>query len=596
MKRKVLILIYASIIALAAVSFLVILEAKDVPLPLELSVISSEGTERLSCWKGEDGYYVFLPSYASMDRVLIGKTSNTKVRFRGTALENTMEVGNIRMNEPYPVEYWAFGIRYESTVTFVQSENIPTLFLDTKSGNMDLIHGSKNNEESGAVRIYTRDGQMDFSGTVKSLKGRGNTSWTLNEKKPYTLTLEEPHNLLGLGSGSKWILLANAADYSNVRNKLVFDYAKAIGMPYVPDSAWVNVYLNGEYAGLYLLCEKIEVNPDRVDISVEGSFLVSMEAETRLLSSGDPYFATDNGQVLRLRYAADEEFAAQIMQAVEDAVMSGSSEEILKQIDLDSWVKKYLVDELFGNLDACYLSQYFYYDASDPNGKVFAGPVWDYDLSMGKLWQMRDPRVFYGNRSLVKAGIYAPWFCELYKNKVFYEHMVRTFETVCLPAMEELLENKLPEYAELVASSAETDRIRWGISMVETETDLGAYLSEHVDFLKDVWIREEPYYIVQSDSGTGVNYIYHAVKPGQTLAELPIHVESEYSAFQGWCYAESGKPIDPDKPIDGDLEIYAKWKVDRRMQYLDDILPIGLFAVAFLGLLISMLHRMRKGG
>ena len=108
---------------------------------------------------------------------------------------------------------------------------------------MDYIYRKKGNEESGNMTLYHTDGSVVFAGDMNSLKGRGNSTWTQFEKKPFALKLENAADLLGMGEAEKWILFANADDPSNMRNKMVYDYADAVGLPYSPDSQWVDLVI-----------------------------------------------------------------------------------------------------------------------------------------------------------------------------------------------------------------------------------------------------------------------------------------------------------------------------------------------------------------
>ena len=152
-----------------------------------------------------------------------------------------------------------------------------TVYIDTESGNMDYIHENKENKESGKISIYTSVEGIDYSGDLTSIKGRGNNTWDEFEKKPYNIELQNESNLLGMGKASQWVLLANADDHSNLRNKLVYDFSDEIGLEFSPDSRWVDLYLNGEYAGLYLLSERNEVHENRVNIDKTDGALLSIE-------------------------------------------------------------------------------------------------------------------------------------------------------------------------------------------------------------------------------------------------------------------------------------------------------------------------------
>ena len=118
----------------------------------------------------------------------------------------------------------------------------------------------QNHKERAAITLYTADGQVDYQGTeTDMIRGRGNSSWNY-EKKPYNLYLYQPASLLEMDEASEWALIANANDDTNLRNQLVYDFADQISPHpgWSPENEYVDLFLNGEYAGLYLLCEKVQ--------------------------------------------------------------------------------------------------------------------------------------------------------------------------------------------------------------------------------------------------------------------------------------------------------------------------------------------------
>lgn len=116
---------------------------------------------------------------------------------------------------------------------------------------------------SGNVLLAPADAQV---------KVRGN--WTTNyDKKPLRIKFAEKQSLLGLDGGAafkNWVLLAEYKDASMLRNKSALEMSRAIlsddGL-YASDSAFVQVELNGEYRGVYLLAELQQVNEDRINIT-----------------------------------------------------------------------------------------------------------------------------------------------------------------------------------------------------------------------------------------------------------------------------------------------------------------------------------------
>ena len=220
-------------------------------LPVKIWVQEEEKKEPIEAWVAEDGTVaVFLPSWAQL--------SDVRMQAKGTVLladkvvtQNT-DWGVLEYDIAYPL-----SINEEILqIRFIHPAQIPSVHVDTRSGDNTYLHAQKVNSEPGNMRIYQPNGDVHYSGSLKGFGGRGNATWEL-AKKPYKLELKQEADLLGMGAARNWVLLANDFDPTNIRNKSVLDAARAMNLACTPDSQWVELYVNGEYMGLYLLCEKM---------------------------------------------------------------------------------------------------------------------------------------------------------------------------------------------------------------------------------------------------------------------------------------------------------------------------------------------------
>lgn len=583
---------------------------QSVECPFSVLVFTNGESERLEPWENENGaFYIFLPSYAQMKDIQFIKKTAEPVQINGTPVLDGMNGAGFCLNEAYTLSGWAWGSAYESTITFVRSANVPAMYIDTVSGSMAYLHEEKGNEEAGSFQLYTAEGELVSAGKLDNINGRGNSTWKHFEKKPYSITCSIEADLLGMGNAQKWILLANAGDTTHLRNKIVYDFADAVGLAYSPDSQWVDLYLNGEYAGLYLLCERNEVHPERVDIDPANGFLVSLELEARLKDQNYPHIVTAQKHALRIHYpeavtATDVKALTAKWQSLENAILAADGRDPLTgtswldQIDLDSWVRKYLIEELFGNYDAGILSQYFY---SDENGRIYAGPVWDYDNAIGleTTWQLKNPQTFFANRITAKEGDPEQWFYYLYQNKVFYDRLVELYELEFMPRMQELV-NQIDEYEAYISAAAEMDHIRWADANNADEeiqtARIKEYLNERVDFLSRIWLEETPYCIIRADSGFGVTRAYYVVMPGDCLEEVPAFEDTDTLVFLGWYYEGTNEPFDITKPVTEDIEIYAKWgdKPSKKFGQVMKLVPLGVIAMLGCGLMAVDFRKNRR--
>ncbi len=126
--------------------------------------------------------------------------------------------------------------------------------------------------EPCTVTLTDTDRTTLLDGVNAEVKVRGN--WTTSyDKKPLRIKFEEAQNLLGLNDGAtfkNWLLLAEYKDASMLRNKVALSVARdllAEDELYASDAAFVEVVINGQYWGVYLLAEQQQINSDRVNIT-----------------------------------------------------------------------------------------------------------------------------------------------------------------------------------------------------------------------------------------------------------------------------------------------------------------------------------------
>lgn len=131
------------------------------------------------------------------------------------------------------------------------------------------------NYEVGTMMLTDYAGTPVYEGELE-IKLRGNSTRYLN-KRPYKIKLETKSDLFGMGENKHWVLLANDIDHTLIRNKITLDFASAIGMKFASESELVSVFLNGNYQGVYQLCEHIRVDEERVDIYDWEDFFTAKE-------------------------------------------------------------------------------------------------------------------------------------------------------------------------------------------------------------------------------------------------------------------------------------------------------------------------------
>ena len=565
-------------------------------VPISVQVSTDGRTEQITCWEdGEGKYYLFLPSFADLVQTEIHLEPGVECILDGKTLVSGQTCTGLQPGNSYALEYTQEEKTYSGTLTLLRSAQIPSLYIRTQSGNMDYIHAEKGNKESGTIHMYDVNGASAFSGNMKSISGRGNGTWA-SEKKSYSITLAGEADLLETGAAQRWILLANDGDPSLLRNKLVYDFAREAGLAYSPESAWVDLYVNGEYAGLYQLSERNEIHPQRVALEENNSFLVSLELERRLVEQEIPYISTDSGRALRIHHSSVEDAVLQnLWQSAENAIMAEdgidpvSGKTWTELIHLDSWARKYLVEELFGNGDAGGLSQFFYGNADE--GVICAGPVWDFDISMGSsgVWQQRQPEAFFANRERLYRGMDTSWYQLLWEKEEFSQRVIQLYREEYRSLLESWLQEELDAYASRIQEAAILNGFRWNRAPIEEAVEqIREYMIWRMAFLDSVWLEGEIWCRVLVDINDGSNIACYAVRPGEALPQLP-DTSGIYDAL-GWYHRSTGEPVDENQPVTGDLDIYCKRKYEDQKETVyeetalsrEERLPLAAFLLILL--------------
>lgn len=434
MKKKVLLLL--SIIILCVITFFIhVFERPQLQLNVEnnnslsLKLTTNGHNETIYPWVNttEGNYYFFLPSCINTNKISIKNTKTEQIRVNKTQSEFSSLFTWID-NEMYEITVQKNDNQYSYQVVFMTSANIPSIFIETESNSMEYLKADKENKEAGTISIYKSNGNLEYNGQLKWISGRGNSTWN-RSKKPYTINLQNKEPLLGMDEGNKWCLLALWYEPVKLNTKIVMDIASELGLPFTPKCTWVDLYLNGEYNGIYLLCEAISVENGRIEIhdlerenmennpdidhaptfnedgflkgynlkhgtNINGGYLVEKDAPA-YYSSEKSGFMTKSGHCFTLKspqHASREQikYISEYFQTIEDMIINNEPD-FDNYIDLPSFSARYLVDEISFNTDSNMTSMYFYKDQDD--NFLYAGPVWDYDLTMGwgkngNIWTM----------------------------------------------------------------------------------------------------------------------------------------------------------------------------------------------------------------
>ena len=202
------------------------------------------------------------------------------------------------------------------------------------------------------------------------------------------------------------------------------------------------------------------------------------------------------------------------------------------------------------------ISQFFYLDGGESSGKIYAGPVWDYDLAMGNtmMWPEFTANMLFANRANLSAS---PWFHDLYQQEEFYRYVRQLWQEEFYPLLQELTMAEMEAYANTVAAASRMNAIRWDMGEFQGENRyIREYMTRRMDFLDCLWTEEPEYCLVQANSGRGL-FACYVLEPGAVLPELPSY-DDDSMIFYGWHRRDTEELFDVTQPIYEDLWIYLK--------------------------------------
>ena len=261
---------------------------------------------------------------------------------------------------------------------------VPRINIDLNGVSLDEIKGGAKDVKyrGNDLQIYNNGEILEFGGV--EVKGRGNGTW-VQEKKPYQIKFENKVDMFGMGKARKWYLLANALDGTNLRNDVAFKLGRTLGMEYVLNGVFVELYIGGEYNGLYYLTQAAEIGKNTVNLKNELGILVELD---NYYGEREEFHRTGNGDLLIIKdlVSRDNKDLAladflKNYNSFELAIKEKDYGKITELIDVDSFAKYFLVSEYSVNPDAYWTSFYMYKDGEED--KIHAGPIWDFDLAFG---------------------------------------------------------------------------------------------------------------------------------------------------------------------------------------------------------------------
>lgn len=491
-----------------------------------------------------------------------------------------------------------------------QAGTLPSLYLTIDSEMLDSIHHTQKVKATAEAYLVTAENDTLYEGDIK-IKTRGNSTFAKPEfanKKSYSIKFPKRTQILGLENDRSYNLLANYTDGTRyLSNPFAFDLARIVGLP-APKYTHLHLYCNGVYKGIYQITNKTDAIPQTVsitDLSKENKILnpykqssyphfpaeneeqlvtrrgVYLDENPEDISGGYliehcytgrvPYlkspsgFMSDQGETFRIRspkYASFEEveYIADFYNQLEGAIYSPTGynpttgKHYSQYIDVESFAKYYIIQELMPHCDAGNNSFFMYKDVDSVDSLLYAGPVWDLDLySFSNPLSTQCYNTLYvsaWNRE--KGGMYY----YLWQHSDFRDEVVRAYTREVYPQVKDILQSnymdslqnvlnvQLPEFKE--ALQKRSDFLYW------------LWTADSSDIVCVQIVNQFAYAVDFLDGRSKIN-LYGSTSEGIRLPQFPIINNGDPTIT--WHL------VGDSVPLPADTIFYTNQNVEIRLKY-----------------------------
>ena len=291
-----------------------------------------------------------------------------------------------------------------------------------------------------------------------TVRGRGNSTFHA-PKYGIKLEFSKKTSLLGMPKDKDWALRSNYGDKTLLRDFMMNRLANRLGVSYVPRMHYVELYLNREYKGLYLLTETVKSSKNRVPLSKsDSSFLFEKEDSKKI---DDPYFETRDGNLIHIQ--EPKQISEKSLQMAKDHLDDfevylhrqnfWGVDSLSNWLDIRDFLEYYWVQEFAKNEDGKFTRSVFFY--WEKGGTIHFGPLWDFDLG-------------FGNESRENFAMPENWFIRNYRwNRYILmdarmQEMAKEYWTAHRETFHELIDS-IPLYKSQIEKAAKNDIKRWPI-------------------------------------------------------------------------------------------------------------------------------------
>lgn len=314
---------------------------------------------------------------------------------------------------------------------------LSTIYINVEDSK-DVLRDKWNN---ASISIESKD-EFNFESSALRVRGRGNSTWySVPEefpKRPYRIRFDEETSILGMKPAKDFVFLAELYDRSLLRNYLAHRMSEDLNL-YSLETRPIELYLNDEYQGFYLLTEQVEVYETRLNIDTStptGGFLIEMEADERVHEEGlenvhwvrvrDKNYVIKDPDMDDLSELEALEKTTFIKNYLNNVYNSLNSNNYNEYVEINSFIDYFVLNEISKQIDINWSSVYSHRNGE---GKLQMGPIWDFDLAFGNT--------NYGEKFNIPfespTGFWMPghqWFDRAMENETFKTLYISRFKEV----------------------------------------------------------------------------------------------------------------------------------------------------------------------
>lgn len=493
----------------------------------------------------DEGAELVLPAFWSADSIIV-RCDEGECHIDGKAIGH--EWTSLPMG---PSAKISISLLSGDVEVSVRRSALDAICINTSLGDVECV--TKTRTDSGRILVRKADGEMQYVGRLSSIKGRGNTTWLNARKKPFVIKMGQKVSLFGWAEGKKFNLLADAFDKTKLHNWLALNIARDFGIRFPIACRHVALWINGDYRGIYLLTEPVDVGKRGIDIAdieketelVNGhkfsaNDVTKFDADGNVLSDTVPMSKAHHGAVasadnpkdisggyviefLPWTREPDNKFGTpyaslclrnpkfptleqlDYVKCRWTKVLSMANDgdsAIFNYLNVDSYARYYLLQEMLHGCDVCTASVFHVKDKDSVDSLFYAAPAWDFDIAMRPMCDgMKDEaRILQLRPSVMNKVLLFP---NLYRIASFRDTAQSLYFNAFSPVLHHYFGSDcIDSMANVLAKDVALDKRRWSESYdypAEIE-ELKSFMSQRVSFFDDdLQTPENEYFTINVD-------------------------------------------------------------------------------------------------